>query len=104
MGRAGRTYPTLLPLLATTPLTVGEFVRVPHATVALIPLEHGFMCVAVWTFVRVRLRRALSWWLRWSLDAEPLARLLDLRLDTGEVHTAQGHHDVMAVQGGFQRD
>jgi hypothetical protein len=30
--------------------------------------------------------------------------LFDLRLDAGEVHTAQGHHDFMAVQGGFERD
>jgi hypothetical protein len=29
--------------------------------------------------------------------------LLDLRLDAGEIGTAQGHHDFMAVQGGFQR-
>jgi hypothetical protein len=27
-----------------------------------------------------------------------------LCLDAGEVHTAQGHHDFMAVQGGFQGD
>ena len=43
-------------------------------------------------------------WLRWRLHPEPLGRLLDLRLDAGEVHPAQSHHDFMAVQGGFQRD
>src|SRR2546426_8080588 len=34
-----------------------------------------------------------------GLGAEPLGRLLDLHLNAGEVHTAQGHHDFMAVQG-----
>ena len=40
----------------------------------------------------------------WGLHPEPLACLLDLRLDAGEVHTTQGHQDFMAVQGGFQGD
>ena len=39
-----------------------------------------------------------------ALGLEPLAGILDLRLDAGEVHPAQGHHDFMAVQGGFERD
>jgi len=50
----------------------------------------------------VSLHWALSWWLRRSLHLEPLRGLLDLRLDTGEVHTTQRDHHLMAVQGGFQ--
>src|SRR5262245_35341001 len=45
---------------------------------------------------------ALRRWLCGSLPLEPLGRLFDLRLDAGEVHTAQGHQHLMAVQGGFQ--
>jgi hypothetical protein len=104
----GVTYPTLLPLFATTPLTVGAFVRVPHLTIALIPLQHCVVYSTEWAVLIGRLshtlRRWLRRWLRWSLDAEPLARLLDLRLNTGEIDTAQGHHGFMAVQGGFQGD
>ena len=76
MGRAGRTYPTLLPLFATTPLTVNEFVRVPDLTITLIPLEHGVVCVTVWAVLVCGLRRPLRWWLRWwlcwRLHLEPL--------------------------------
>jgi hypothetical protein len=108
MGRAGRTYPTLLPLLATTPLTVGAFVRVPHLTIALIPLQQSVVYSTEWAVLICRLSHTLRWWLRrwlrWNPDAEPLARLLDLRLDASEVHPAQSHHGFMAVQGGFQRD
>jgi hypothetical protein len=39
-----------------------------------------------------------------ALGVEPLACILDLRLDAGEVHTAQGDQHLMAVQSGFQRD
>jgi hypothetical protein len=39
-----------------------------------------------------------------ALGLEPLASILDLRLDAGEVRTAQGHQDFMAVEGGLQRD
>jgi hypothetical protein len=104
----GVTYPTLLPLLATTPLTVGAFVRVPHVTIALIPLQHSVVYATEWAVLMCRLSHTLRWWLRgwlcWSLDAEPLARLLDLRLDAEEIHTAQRDHDFMAVQAGFERD
>ena len=97
----GVTCPTLLPLPATTPLTVGEFVRVPHLTIALIPLQQSVVYATVWAVLICRLshtlRRWLRGWLRWSLDAEPLAHLLDLRLDAEEIHTAQGHHNFMAL-------
>src|SRR5262249_36337268 len=39
-----------------------------------------------------------------ALGLEPLAGILDLRLDAGEVHTAQGDQHLMPVQGGFERD
>src|SRR4029453_15732606 len=39
-----------------------------------------------------------------ALGLEPLACILDLRLDAGEVHPSQGDQHLMAVQGGFQRD
>src|SRR5262249_41656220 len=75
MGRAGSPYPTLCALLATTPLTVGEFVRVPHVAVALISLEHGVVGVTVGAVLVGRWHRARRWWRRgWlcgSLDAEP---------------------------------
>jgi hypothetical protein len=51
-----------------------------------------------------RLPYALRGCLCRSLHPEPLGRSLDLRLDAGEVHPAQSHHDFMAVQGGFERD
>ena len=38
-----------------------------------------------------------------ALGLEPLAGILDLRLDAGEVHTAQGDQHLMAMQSGFQR-
>ena len=38
-----------------------------------------------------------------ALGLEPLASILDLRLDAGEVHTAQCDQHFMAVQSGFQR-
>jgi hypothetical protein len=38
-----------------------------------------------------------------ALGLEPLAGILDLRLDAGEVHPAQGDQHLMAVQSGFQR-
>ena len=102
MGRAGRTYPTLFALLPPTPAPISSLVRVPHPAIALIPLQHGVVGSTVRALVMVRLRHTLGWWLRGSLDAEPLGRLFDLRLDAREVHPAQGHQDVMAVQGGFQ--
>jgi len=102
----GVSYPTLLPLVPTTPLTVGAFVRVPHLTIALIPLQQSVVYSTEWAVLVCGLRPTLRWWLRgWlgrSLDAEPLARLLHLRLAAEEIHTAQGHHDFMAMQGGFQ--
>src|SRR3989442_3333437 len=39
-----------------------------------------------------------------ALGLEPLARILDLRLDAGEVHTAQGDEHLMPVQHGLERD
>src|SRR5262245_6593015 len=46
----------------------------------------------------------LRGWLCRSLHCKPLRRLLDLRLDAGEVGATQGHHDFLAVQSGFERD
>src|SRR2546428_10615502 len=39
-----------------------------------------------------------------ALGLQPLASILDLRLDAGEVHTAQGDEHLMSVQHGLQRD
>jgi hypothetical protein len=94
-----------LTLLAATPTAIRGLVRVPDLAVALIPLEHSFVCLTVRALVVCGLRRALAWrrwWLCWSLDAEPFTRLLDLRFDAGEVHPAQGHQDFMTIEGGLQ--
>src|SRR5262245_17923366 len=39
-----------------------------------------------------------------ALDTEPCAGLLNLRLDAGEVRPPQRHHNILAVEGGFQGD
>ena len=91
MGQSVTPCPWLT-LLAVTPATIGGLVRVPHLAVAFIPLQNGFVCPTVWAVLMCGLRFPLRWWLcgwlRWSLDAEPLRRLLHLRLDAGEVHAA----------------
>src|SRR5262249_28531199 len=81
-----------LTLLAAKPAAISGLVRVPYLAVARIPLQHGLMGMTVRAVpvcgLALTLGSGLRWRLRWRLDAEPLGGLLDLRLDTGEVHPA----------------
>src|SRR5262245_28086427 len=79
--------------LALAPGAISELVRAVPA-LALGARFHGAMLGALWRVVCGMP----------ALGLEPLAGILDLRLDAGEVHPAQGDQDFMAVQGGFQRD
>src|SRR6516165_6880467 len=78
-------------LLALAPGAISELVRAVPA-LALGARFHGTMLGA--------LRGGVCGMP--ALGLEPLAGILDLRLDAGEVHPAQGHHDFMAVHGCFQ--
>src|SRR5262245_60236951 len=105
MGRAGRTYPTLLPLLALfrmARLAVGAIRHLGWTVPGALDssaLFHGAMPLTD-GFLR-RLHRAVGCW---GVGAEPRGRVLDLRLDAGKVHTAQGDQHLIAMQGGFQRN
>src|SRR4029450_8056510 len=70
----------------------------PPGAAVFVVLAHLHAGLAAPAF---RLPYALRGCLCRSLHPEPLGRLLDLRLDAGEVHPAQSHHDFMAVQGRF---
>src|SRR5262249_18510310 len=105
MGRAGRTYPTLLLLCALLGIALFTIRAVRHlgwavpGTLRLGALLHGAMPL---TDGCLRgLHRTVACW---CVGAEPLGRVLDLRLDAGEVHTAQGDQHLIAMQGGFQRN
>src|SRR5262249_4188690 len=102
MGRAGRTYPTLLLLCALLGIALFTIRAIRHLGWA-VPRPLGLGALLHGTMPRTHgclrgLHRTVACW---CVGAEPLGRVLDLRFNAGEVHTAQGDHDFMAVQGGF---
>src|SRR5262245_3874507 len=100
LGRWGRACALpWLALFALAPALSG-LMRPPRAAVFVVQLHLDAMLAAP----APRMLGALRGWLCRSLHLKPLGRLLDLRLDAGEVHPAQGHQDFMAVQGGFERN
>src|SRR5262249_47992119 len=72
----------------------------PPDAAVLAVLAHRHAVLAAPAFSVPWARRG---WLCWCLLREPHRRLLDLRLNIGEVPTAQGHQAFMAGQGGFER-
>src|SRR2546425_909280 len=80
-------------LLALTP-AVSRFVRPPRAAVFVVELHR---------YAMLRALRGIVCGMP-ALGLQPLAGILDLRLDAGEVHTAQRDEHLMPVQHGLQRD
>ena len=85
--------PGWLSAFARAPGAISELVGAVPA-LALGARFHGTVLGALWRVVCGMP----------ALGLEPLAGILDLRLDAGEVHTAQGDQHLMSVQRGFERD
>ena len=79
-GQSRSYYPAMVPLFALAPAPfVRNPVAIPRAAIFVLLLQRYLV---ERTVVPILLGGSLSR----PLDAEPLAGLLDLRLDAGEVH------------------